>query len=81
MWNIETGFQAGVRTRGSLLKLAQEGGPTMTERDQPDPERMEVLRNLPAEITKTLSKEEVKAFLFDDNWPDSLKEKLKDYMV
>lgn len=53
----------------------------MTENDQPDPERMEVLRNLPAEITKTLTKEEVQAFLFEDKWPDSLKEKLKDYMV
>jgi hypothetical protein len=63
------------------LELAQEGGQTMTEKDQPDPERMEVLRSLPAEITKILTKEEVKAFLFDDSWPDSLKEKLKDYMV
>ncbi|MBW1703684.1 MAG: hypothetical protein JRJ86_00775 [Deltaproteobacteria bacterium] len=53
----------------------------MIEKDQPEPERMEALRSLPAEITKTLTKEEVKAFLFDDKWPDSLKEKLKDYMV
>jgi hypothetical protein len=53
----------------------------MPERDQPDPERMEVLRSLPAEITKTLTKEEIKAFLFDDKWPDSLKEKLQDYLV
>ena len=53
----------------------------MTEKDNPDPKRMEALRNLPPEITKTLTKEEVKAFLFDDKWPDSLKEKLKDYMV
>lgn len=53
----------------------------MTEKDQPDPERMKALRSLPAEITKTLTKEEVKAFLFDDKWSDALKEKLKDYMV
>ena len=53
----------------------------MTENDQPDPERMDVLRNLPAEITKNLTKEEIKAFLFEDKWPNSLKEKLKDYIV
>jgi hypothetical protein len=80
-WNIGTGFRAGYRTKWSVLKLAQEGGQIMTETDQPDPERMEVLRSLPAEITKTLTKEEIKAFLFDDKWPGSLKEKLKDYLV
>ena len=47
---------------------------------QPDPERMEVLRNLPPEINNRLSKEEVRAFLFEDEWPDSLREKLKDYL-
>ena len=48
---------------------------------EPEPGRMEALRNLPAEIMRSLTKEEVKAFLFEDTWPDSLREKLKDYIV
>ena len=47
----------------------------------PHPERLEVFRNLPGEILRRLSKEEVSAFLYDDEWPDSLAEKLKDYLV
>ena len=56
--------------------MADESG-----KGQPDPAKMEALRNLPPEITNTLTKEEVKAFLFDEEWPDSLREKLKEYIV
>ena len=48
---------------------------------QPDPQKLEVLRRLPSEITSSFSKEEVNAFLFEEDWPDSLKDKLKDYIV
>ena len=48
---------------------------------QPDPERLKVLRSLPPEITGSFTKEEVNAFLFEEDWPDSLRDKLKDYMV
>lgn len=48
---------------------------------KPAPERLQALRSLPANIVKTFSKEEMNAFLFEDDWPDSLQEKLKDYMV
>ena len=41
---------------------------------------MEVLRELPAEIMKRFTKEEVRAFLFKEVWPESLAEKLKDYL-
>lgn len=47
----------------------------------PDPDRMEVLRNLPKELVAGLSREELDAFLFSDIWPDSLAEKLKDYQA
>ena len=50
-------------------------------RGLPDPAKMEALRNLPAEITNNLTKEEVKAFLHDEEWPDSLRDKLKEYIV
>ena len=48
---------------------------------QPKPGRVEAFRNLPENILKTLSKDEIKAFMFEDEWPESLAEKLKDYMV
>ena len=46
-----------------------------------DPEAMRVLRSLPIEIKQSLTKEEVDAFLGGEAWPDSLQEKLKDYIV
>ncbi|MCP4682030.1 MAG: hypothetical protein GY864_06840 [Desulfobacterales bacterium] len=52
-----------------------------TQTEKPSPEKMDALRSLPPEIMKRLSKEEVQAFLFDEEWPDSLLEKLKDYLV
>ena len=48
---------------------------------KPIPERLEALKNLPESILKILTKDEIKAFLHDDVWPESLKEKLKDYAV
>ena len=50
-------------------------------RNPPDKERLEAFRNLPAEILKGLTKQEVTAFLYDEEWPASLAEKLKDYLV
>lgn len=53
------------------------------QKETPEPMqgRMEALRELPGDVLRTLSKEEINAFLFDEVWPDSLKEKLKDYIV
>lgn len=51
------------------------------EQKKPDPARMQVLRALPLDIKQALTKDEVDAFLYGDIWPDSLKEKLKDYIV
>jgi hypothetical protein len=48
---------------------------------KPDPQKMHVLRSLPLEIKQSLTKEEVDAFLHEEVWPDSLKDKLKDYIV
>lgn len=47
---------------------------------KPDPSRVAVLRKLPPEIMAELTKEEVNAFLFEAVWPDTLKDKLKDYL-
>ncbi len=48
---------------------------------RPDPERLEALRRLPRELLDRLTKDEVKAFLYERHWPDSLKEKLGSYLV
>ena len=42
---------------------------------------MEVLRDLPADIMRSLIKEEIQAFLFQEIWPVSLSEKLAQYMA
>ena len=51
------------------------------KRKKPAPERLEALRNLPKKILETLSREEVNIFLHSKVWPDSLQEKLKDYIA
>ena len=43
---------------------------------KPDPVRIKFLRSLPPKIIQSLTKEDVNAILFEDVWPDSLKEKL-----
>jgi hypothetical protein len=51
------------------------------EKRKPDPKKMAALRSLPIEIKQQLTKEEADAFLYDEVWPDSLHDKLKDYLV
>ena len=48
---------------------------------KPIPERLEAIRNLPPDVLKSLTKEEVNTFLHEDVWPDSLREKLKRYVA
>lgn len=50
-------------------------------KEKPDPLRMRVLRALPLQIKDKLTGEEVQAFLYNEILPDSLLEKLKDYIV
>lgn len=51
------------------------------DKDKIDPERMKVLRSLPVEVKAQLTGEEAQAFLYGDPLPESLVEKLKDYIV
>lgn len=46
----------------------------------PNRERLEILRLLPEQIVRSMTREEIDAFLFQEEWPESLKEKLKDYL-
>lgn len=53
------------------------GGP---QKEKPDPQRMAVLRALPLEIKQQITGEEAWAFLYNEELPESLLEKLKDYL-
>jgi len=54
---------------------------SQTVKKEPKPGRIEAFRELPGDILRSLNKKEIKAFLFEDEWPDSLAEKLKEYIV
>jgi hypothetical protein len=54
---------------------------TPLDKDKIVPERMEVLKSLPMEIKQQLTGEEAKAFLYGEELPEALIEKLKNYLV
>ena len=49
-------------------------------KEKPDSQRMAVLRSLPLEIKQQITGEEALAFLYNEELPESLLEKLKDYL-
>ena len=49
--------------------------------DKPNPERVSILRSLPLEIKEQITGEEAEAFMYDEELPESLMVKLKDYLV
>jgi hypothetical protein len=50
------------------------------KKKKPNPERVAVLRSLPLEIKQQITGEEAEAFMYDEELPDSLQEKLKEYL-
>jgi hypothetical protein len=50
-------------------------------KEKPDPHRVSVLRSLPLEVKARITGEEAEAFMFNRELPDSLLEKLKDYLT
>jgi hypothetical protein len=50
------------------------------ETEKPDPQRVAVLRSLPVEVKEQITGEEADAFMYNRELPDSLLEKLKDYL-
>ena len=49
--------------------------------EKPDPERVAVLRSLPLEVKQQITGEEAEAFMYNKELPESLIEKLKDFLV
>lgn len=53
----------------------------MTEKNsEPNPDRVAFLRSLPLEIKEQITGEEAKSFMLGENIPESLYEKIKDYI-
>lgn len=46
-----------------------------------DPEREMALKSLPPNIRQSLTEEEVELFLYSEYWPESLFEKLKEFIT
>jgi len=51
-----------------------------TDKKKPNPERVVILRSLPLEIKSQITGEEAQAFMYEEDLPESLLEKLKDYL-
>lgn len=47
----------------------------------PDPDRVAFLRSLPLEVKQEITGEESEAFMFEKDIPESLYEKIKDYIT
>jgi hypothetical protein len=54
---------------------------TELQKEKPDPERVKILRSLPLEVKEQITGEEAEAFMYNLELPDSLLEKLKDYLI
>ncbi|MDF1614116.1 hypothetical protein [Desulfurivibrio dismutans] len=48
---------------------------------KPNPQKVAFLRELPQEIKEQITGEEAQAFIYDQEVPDSMLDKLKDYLV
>lgn len=48
---------------------------------KPDPEKIAFLRALPMEVKQQLTGAETEAFMFGEELPPALLEKLKDYLI
>ena len=57
-----------------------KNGHSGPRKEKPDPQRMAVLRSLPLEIKQRITGKEAQAFLYNEELPESLLEKLKDYL-
>jgi hypothetical protein len=51
------------------------------EKRTPDPAKVAFLRSLPAEVKASITGEEADQLMYGDEMPESLYEKVKDYLV
>jgi len=75
------GSLTGPGTPIGICTMEEDMSDNEPKKATPDPARLEAMRSLPKEVLDTLTKEEIRTFLQSETWPDSLREKLKDYLV
>ena len=51
-----------------------------TDKRAPNPERVAFLRSLPLEIKQEITGEEAEVFMYEENIPESLYEKIKEFI-
>jgi len=51
------------------------------EKRTPNPERVAFLRTLPVEVKQSITGEEAEKFMFEKDIPESLYEKIKDFIA
>ena len=51
-----------------------------SEKKKPNPERVAFLRSLPLEVKEQITGEESEAFMFEEEIPESLFEKIKEFL-
>lgn len=52
-----------------------------SKKEKPDPQRVAILRSLPLELKEQITGEEAEAFMYNRELPETLLEKLKDYLI
>lgn len=64
-----------------MFLYGEEAKSTMTDsKRRPDPERVAFLRSLPQEVKERITGEEAEAFMFGEEIPESLYDKIKDFL-
>jgi len=60
--------------------LQQDEAIMPEKKPKPDPQRVAFLRSLPLDVKEKITGEEAEAFIFGATIPESLYEKIKDYI-
>ena len=61
------------------LKSHKEN-PMTNDKKKPNPDRVAFLRTLPLEVKEQITAEESQSFMFEEEIPESLFEKIKDFL-
>jgi len=60
--------------------MSNQNGQARPTRQPPDRERVAFLRSLPREIKEQITGDEAQAFMYEEDIPESLFEKIKDFI-
>ena len=75
------GVSASAPAGSPLEHAVRRASTRSSEKRKPDPARVAILRSLPAEVKATITGEEADQFIYTDALPESLYEKIRDFLV